>query len=232
MLCRGSNEPWPDASKWPVVSAFPCLGHVIQDDASIRACFSNCKTLMWKAFWANCGSKTVRKAPASVKCLLLNRCCKAGLDYRCSWWPPQPAIAKELDRMQTRMMAVIMQLPRVSDETPADFVRRRNRLAASECRTIGRWSIHWYKRAVQWDNHIARNHSPTCWPMLLRDFHDDSWLLEQRAANNFHGAQTRASPGRPPMRWQEGVALARAQLPENNRGSVPSFRSSSCSFLV
>ena len=164
---------------------------------------------MWKAFWANCGHSSLRSAPAKIKIDLLNRACLPLLDYRCSRWPPQPTFGTELDRVQLKMAAVLLRVGRRLGETPADFCRRRNRLAGDACAKLGRWSQVWRRRAVEWDDHIVRAHSPHSWPSLLRFFHDADWLNEQRFLRDpcgRRGTNTRMSLGRPNVRWHEGIS--------------------------
>ena len=110
------------------------------------------------------------------------------------------------------MVASILRIKRRHGETVPDYCRRRNREAASLCRSLGAWSTFWFERAVSWDDHIARNHSPHCWPMLLRQFHDEAWLLERRLRTNFHGTGTRRSQGRPAARWHEAILWARERI--------------------
>ena len=209
MACRGSGEISPDAARWPLVSEFPCLGHILQDDGGIRACYTHTRTQMWKAFWGNSGSRVMRDAPIGTKCDLLDRCCRSVLSYRCSRWPPQSQIAQELDRVQSKMMAAILRIPRRPAEQAADYCHRRNREARARCSEIGPWSAHWFARAIDWEDHIARAHQPLCLSVLLRSFHDGQWLDEQRISRNLQGTGTRIAPGRPCMRWHDGIEHAR-----------------------
>ena len=210
MTCRGASEAPPVSTEWQKVTVFPCLGHLIQDDAGIRPCFADTKTKMWKAFWGNCGSRTMRNASVELKCALLSRACRSGLSYRCSRWPPQPTIAKELDRVQSRMVAAILRSPRLSGEAADVYCRRRNQIAAAHCRVLGRWSQHWFARAVAWDDHLQRGHHPHSWSVRLRNFHAEAWLLERRLGQHWQGTATRIARGKPCTRWHDGIDYARS----------------------
>ena len=203
MTCRSSSEAVPAGTQWEKVSVFPCLGHLIQDDAGIRAFFESTKAKMWKAFWGNCGSRTMKKTSVQVRSALLNRACRSGLSYRCSRWPPQPTVAKELDRVQARMVAAILRTPRLPGEAGDAYCRRRNLAAAAHCRVLGRWSQHWFTRAVAWDDH------PLCWSVRLRNLHAEAWLLERRLRAHWQGTATRSARGKPCIRWHDGVDYAR-----------------------
>jgi hypothetical protein len=217
MLCSGLPD---DATicniKWPRVTEFNCLGHVLQNNSSIRSCFTNTKANMWKAFWGNCGHDQLRDAPVATKCKLLDRSCKSVLAYRCSRWPPQPTIAKELDRVQTKMIAAIVRTPRTTGESDAEYSHRRNFVASRICAQNGRWSDFWYQRSIGWDEHLSRGHCVNSWPVLLHDFHNNEWLQglrfsrASRASNT--STNTRVSVGRPPMRWHDGISFAKLRV--------------------
>ena len=137
LACSDCPDASPDSANWPMLEEFPCLGHTLEGNAGIRACFTNTKRSMWKAFWGNCGHRVMRQAPVSMKCKLLDRACRSILSYRCSRWPPQPRIAQELDRVQSKMVAAIQRIPRASEETAAEYVTRRNKTAARKCKELG-----------------------------------------------------------------------------------------------
>lgn len=95
-----------------------------------------------------------------------------------------------------------------SDEDAGDYCRRRNKTASRQCASHGKWVDFWFQRAVDWDQHIRRAHSPLCWSSLLQPFHNDAWLARQRLQNNARTC-TRIAPGRPAMRWHDGVSIAK-----------------------
>ena len=160
---------------------------------------------MWKAFWANSGHKSLQKSSASLKQKLLDKACKPVLAHRCARWPPQPQVATALDRMQTKMMAVLLRTVPNEGESPADYCRRRNQIAAKECRARGQWSKFWYLRSVAWDDHLERAHCPESWPTQLRSVNDATWLDTLRALNGGGRTRTRVCRGRPAMRWSDGI---------------------------
>ena len=149
-----------------------------------------------------------------TKYALLNRACLPLLKYRCSRWPPQRQIGIELDRLQTRMVAAMMRVPRGPGEPPDAYCKRRNKTAAAFCRRKGVWSRCWYERAILWDEHLARGHSAHSWPTLLHDFQDMSWLEVRRCLRERGGHGLRQARGRPCVRWHEGIVHAHScQIP-------------------
>ena len=131
--------------------------------------------------------------------------------------------------MQVHMVSILIRPPQADWEDHISYRRRRLRLARNMCSQIGMWSETWAKRVISWHEHNMRA------PSVLRDlvlYRDANWLQSQRwhyvvasgaaAIRNtiFAGRTgTRANIGRPQMRWEAGIALARSFL-EGRRISV------------
>ena len=210
MVCKNSAEDSFQSACWPLVTSFPCLGHTLQPDSGVRECVNSTKRGMWRAFWGNCGSTSARTIPLGLKMKLLSKACVPILDCRCSRWPPQRQIAIELDRLQTKMIATLQRVPRISGEAADAYCRRRKKAASKLSQECGIWSKRWYARAIAWDDHVGRAHNPYSWPSVLQEFQGADWLDEQRVLRRMQGTGTRASAGRPCMRWSDGIAFARA----------------------
>ena len=147
-----------------------------------------------------------------VKCRLLLKACRPVLSYRCSRWPPQKAVLKDLSALQAKMMAVMLRVRRIAGEDPVLYCRRRNRAAADKCRSVGLWTHHWCSQVLRWEAHLLRGHGPTSWPVMLRHFNDEQWLETCRCLTSLPGTRTRVSSGRPAVRWHEGVLHANSVL--------------------
>ena len=52
MVGDGNKETPLDSFRWPLVSKFTVLGHALQSNGSVRACWSKARAAMWKSFWA------------------------------------------------------------------------------------------------------------------------------------------------------------------------------------
>lgn len=173
-------------------------------------------------FWANPGSKDARLLSTEHRMTLLSRSVMPLFEYRCSRWPPQRQVAEELDRVQRKIVSVILQLPREPGEDADRYVRRRGRIAARHCRKHGLWSTRWFNRAVKWDQHLARAHNPNIWATKLRSFRDREWFIIRRSmfapsiaspssqASCIAGrTETRAYRGCVHCRWHDGIQYAR-----------------------
>ena len=217
MVARGNQKTPADPNKWPLVEVFPVLGHLIQENGSVRACWNNARRSMWRAFWANSASREARNLSFSAKWDLMGRSVTPQLNFRCSRWPPQKQIADELDTLQQKMSTILVRVPRSPGEDAASFVRRRGRIVRKHCKEKGLWSVRWFQRAVAWDNHLARPGSSRCWSARLRNYHGRDWLMQRRLSftpstgSTLAGRTcTRAFPGKVFMRWHDGIELARS----------------------
>ena len=139
------------------------------------------------------------------------------LRSRCSRWPVVQCVAKELDAIQTRMVAILMRARRQEHETMQQFVRRRNQMASRECGRAGRWSAMWFRRVIAWHDHLGRPANAASWPALLLHFRGEELLQRTHAAmgsSSVHAGRTgtRAFPGVVRRRWHDGVAFAKTKL--------------------
>lgn len=222
LVASGSQEQTPDASRWPQSEHYAVLGHTITSTGSIRPSWLKCRAQMWASFYANFGAPTIKKASVPHKMKCIERVVRPLLSYRSSIWAPQKQIANELDPTHRKMISIACPTRRAAGEDPEQHARRKGRYASKLAKETGLWSKHWFNRAVAWDEHVHRNRSGCKWNRSLLDFHDASWLQEQRSVfaavaptrsnpwTIFSGRScTRAAAGRVQPRWQEAVQKVR-----------------------
>ena len=218
MAAAGNLEPQPPP-KWPQAETFSLLGHTLQHNGSIRACWRDTRRAMWRSFWANPASRDGQNLSRNAKLQLLSKAVLPQLEFRCSRWPPQKTVARELDDMQRKMYATIARIPRHPAEATDQYVRRRGREAATACRLAGTWSSRWFKRACKWNEHLERPRNSVNWSAKLLHYHDRAWFIQKRASllpsNPRIGSclagrtDTRADRGGVCRRWHDGIAFAR-----------------------
>ena len=78
MAAAGCPDTIP-LEKWPRVDSFVLLGHILQSNGSIRACWQSTRRSMWKSFWANPGSKSAHTLKFDARLQLLSSYATAGL---------------------------------------------------------------------------------------------------------------------------------------------------------
>ena len=169
---------------------------------------------MWKSFWGNAACCNARPLPLPLRLNLLKRATQPVLDFRCSRWPPQQVIKREMDAMQRKMAATLLHVRPFAHEEPCEYVMRRNRMASALCQRFGWWSARWWKRACDWDAHIRRERNQYSWCHALAKWHDNDWLEICRALASGSSitsrTRTRAIRGRVHQRWESGIMLARS----------------------
>ena len=215
MAAMGNRETAHDLAKWPAVDVFPVLGHKLQSDGSVRACWTAARSSMWRSFWSNAGSRDAKHLNAAQKIALVRRAVAPQIHFRCSRWPPQKQIATEVNKVQQKMTACVLKVVRDPGEELAEFVRRRGRLARKACHQAGSWSNLWFNRALKWDEHLDRERNHYSWAARLRSFRGKQFLQDRRALFNSTGSimagrtETRAFRGKVNMRWHDGIDYAK-----------------------
>lgn len=204
-------------SRWPISCSFRALGHTLQNDGSVRACWLNTKSQMWRSFFANSVSAAARGLPLNSKLKLLDSATAGILRARYARWPPQMQLAREINSVQRRMIASIMRTQRKPSDIAQTFSTRRFKEAALVMNNRGHWSRQWCQAALNFDDHILRNHIGSPWTHPLRTFRDSQWLQSQRliqqASSVLSGATgTRVARGHVFQRWENGTRFARDAL--------------------
>jgi len=134
-----------------------------------------------------------------------------------------------LDKLQCKMLAYIIPVPRAAGEDIDHYCRRRLRLARSFATSVGKWSLLWCRRVLGWDAHVRRGTKYHFCNNILT-FHNNEWLQMQRSLytgiddirNSLIAGRsgTRLNIGRPQQRWEQGVALARQCLAERTAHTI------------
>ena len=213
MVSAGSASSSPDPARWPQVQTFDVLGHKLDDTGGIRACWIATRKAMWRSFWGNAACNQARQLPLGVRLGLVKRATVPILDFRCSRWPPQHLVAKEIGTMQRKMAATLLHVRPAALEEPRAFASRKGRLSSALCRRMGWWSVRWWRRCCDWDAHIRRERNAHSWCHALVTWHDGQWLAQRRAeasgnSSSTSRTRTRAVRGHPQQRWDSGIALA------------------------
>ena len=171
---------------------------------------------MRRAFFANSGAATATKLSLKDRMALLQRSVAPILNHRDARWPPNRKTAAGIDRLQRKMVASIQRVARTAGESPAGYVRRRNRLATSQIgRLGGAWSATHCRRVLEWDAHCRRPRNGSSWAAMLLDYHSETWLNDRRLEcqrDSQSRLDSRACRGAPAPRWHEGVNYAKAAM--------------------
>ena len=122
------------------VCVFAVLGHLISSSGTIRPCLRAALSAAWRAFWANvmkpCNVLSKRKALLRR----INIFVMPVLRYRFPRWTFYKSIALAIDRVQRRMISIVLSCKRSPNEEQNVFHRRRAKAATSAQIEQGRWS--------------------------------------------------------------------------------------------
>jgi len=227
LVCKGSVETPRDPVKWQMRVNINVLGHHVHHDGGITEDWKVSRKVLWKCFWANAGNRSARKLGPVQRAKLLQRTVEPTLLWKVSRWPVQKTVAIQMDKVQCRMLAMLLPCPQGSGESIDAYCRRRLRNARNVCMKAGMWSQLWCQRVLDWDKHIRRGsrYGHICSSLL--NHHESVWLGFQRSQfvpeNSDDSANgritmyagrtgTRLNIGRPQTRWDEGVSNARRIL--------------------
>ena len=155
----------------------------------------------------------MQHAPMQMKISLLSHAFRPKCSCR---WPYQIHAAKRIDRTQTKMIGIIMNLKPCPGDDVESFARRRNRAASGVARSCGRWSEIWRKRVVNCNEHLGRTRNQQSWAHKTLHYRDNAWLQEQRrihAVGEYSSLTsgrtcTSAGQGIVHKRWHDGVDTA------------------------
>ena len=197
-------------STWIRRHTIKSLGHYIDDDAGIQSCFSHCRAAMWRCFF---GSRSAGLQAAGVKAKMrfLSSIVATIPSFRWARWPLQDTYRAKLDSIQRHMIGILMAWRPTPQEDFEAFRHRRHRLSSSLAAKHGKWGSNWLKKVKDWGDHVHRNHDSTSWSLPLLNFHDDTWLHQQRLLHSRMGesrTNTRACRAKVHRRWQEGYHAA------------------------
>ena len=133
-----------------------------------------------------------------------------------SRWPPSAQLEGDIDRLQRKMVSIFTRVERLLGEPDERYYRRRVRHVGDLCRTDGLWSALHGRRVIAYHDHMLRDENDA-WTRLLQQTCDAACLQMRRlafgSASVFAGrTDTRLLPGRPGIRWHDGVEFARRHL--------------------
>ena len=133
------------------------------------------------------------------------------LRFRWRRWPFTITRARYLDRLQRRMIAIVIAVRPLADEECLSFIRRCNRAVSTLQRSIGAWSTQWAQGLVGWDDHLQRANNANTWAAHLRHLLTPE-DLECRRMLNGRRPVTRNRSGWICTRWFEQISCAKTYI--------------------
>ena len=189
LVCRGGDTSAVPPN-YECSSSLNVLGHHVQCDAGARAEWRSMRGMLWGCFWKNAGNRSVSTQSTHQKIMLLCRSVYSRFAWKFGRWPYQKSIAIEMDQMQSKMVSVLLNLPKSPLEDIEGYCRRRSRVARKVSAEIGLWSLMWAEKVINWHEHVLRGakHSSRSdgeaylsMNANLIHFHDAKWLFHKRS---------------------------------------------------
>ena len=194
------------ATDWELCNNMKVLGHIVEDNGSITKDFNFVITKLWKAFWSNGGRLGSSKLSCRHRMVLVKRAATPILDQHASRWPFTLCRARQLDRIQRKMLSMCSVVRRDGDESDDEFYARRNRFARQLQESVGKWSHRWAKLVSSWYDHVERDPNYS-WPSQLLPVRSVTELELRRSL--WGRPRTRRRAGFLNARWTESVDTAR-----------------------
>ena len=227
-ICSSKKaERGKDMLEFRWMMPFEVLGCAVGPCGSAWEDFKKAELAVWKRCWCGAGSRKSRSLPLNVKLIDVERCCWPAVSYRCSWWPIGSTLSSRIAALQRSVIASILKIPREVGETDESYACRRGREAAKHACLLGPWEVRAAGRVVDWTEHLERHHVRS-WAAELYAFQGSKWLQLRRAAQSsasvFAGMLgLREWPGRPRVRFDEGVSHAR-EIIAHFKGEFPNMQ--------
>ena len=193
------------------------LGRRYTDNWSTQLPWDLLKPVLWRAFWANCGKKSVRQLLITQRLALLRRTVEPLLMFAVVGTLFSKGRANDLDRLQQAMIErLVSSRPKVG-ESKDEYFARRAREASVLIKKPLRWSCIWALRTKNWLDQLQRHHDHIAFN--LSNFRSSEWLSSRRR-NSLWGVwtlsggrtDTRKSKGGPCTRFQASIEAARFHL--------------------
>ena len=207
----GYGELEPYSERWRTVSVFSVLGHTIQSNGSIHACFSKTISAAWRQFWANIGGSNFRSFQLALKLRRMQSLVFPVINFRVSRWPFTKSKARLLDRIQRKMIGALVHVKKMPSESWETFWRRKNKLVSECIPNKFKGSNIWANRVLDWNPHIVRNTCGGCWSATLVDQLTPEYLADRRTHHQ-NRPNVRIISGFASVRWYESLVCADAWL--------------------
>ena len=209
MVCKGGVSSGLSAP-WRPVENFICLGHIIAHDSCMWPCWRQTQRRVWASFFKDAGSNLASHLGMKQNLGLLRRSSQPVWEYRCVRWPPSRKALTEDKRLHRKLLGAMSRLRPDCEETPEQFILRRNRQVARLAQEMGSWSERHKKLCRNWYEHLLRDRNSRSFASILVK-HRDAQFLDTirawRAGRHYQqrGTGTRSKPGWPKPRWEEQV---------------------------
>ena len=129
---------------------FTVMFHVLSPGNGTTACWEVTKRAVCRSFWLNAGAHS-KGFSISTKLALLRRCTQPRFEYVCPRWAFSRQLAREVDRLQVKMVTRLVTVARAAGEPVRDYFDRRDVVCRQHAVTVGLWSRIWASSLLSWN---------------------------------------------------------------------------------
>ena len=224
-LTSSSNDDVQIGS-WQCTPHQEILGIIVSHSGECAHALAMVNKSLWKNFFAASTRKRMRALNNERKVELLDLHLFGHLAFRATAFPPSRRTYDAIDQQQRNMILCLIAPPRRPDEDDRAFHARRHNIAATFANKAIRWSDRLLLRAHAWQQHLERGHVPSpaashakanhaeCIKNLRLDYIFRNGTQSDTLSAHAGRFGMRLSRGRPPMRWEEGLARSKQRLEE------------------
>eukprot|EP00746_Dinoflagellata_sp_MGD_P142543 gnl/MRDRNA2_/MRDRNA2_75497_c0_seq1.p1 gnl/MRDRNA2_/MRDRNA2_75497_c0~~gnl/MRDRNA2_/MRDRNA2_75497_c0_seq1.p1 ORF type:complete len:331 (+),score=52.39 gnl/MRDRNA2_/MRDRNA2_75497_c0_seq1:1030-2022(+) len=215
---KGSKQRHAVGSKWRIVEDFECLGTCLQHDGETHRAWTQARSSMWRAFFAQQkGHDLYKQIPIQHKIKNLHTCVLPVLQYKVKHFPMSKSRFQDIDAEQRKCYSACARIQPRPDEETMSFIRRRNLQITSLVAQHSKWSSVIANQSVEWHQHLRRNTSGALWTGHLENLRNEVWLQQRREMHPAWKSRTatRAFRGHVASRLAEGYSTAKAWLTQH-----------------
>ena len=196
---------------WSKVTAFPILGHLIAAGGAVNPCIDQALAAAWRAFWRFVRKAGVSALSTALRLRQINMCVAPIILFRAPRWAFTLSNAERLNRMQRKMLRIVLPIRVIASETPESFARRSGRIVSHVRRMVAPWGALWACRVISWAGHALRDTKGLCWSASILDVRSSAELSARRSLNS-NRPEARKQGGWSNRRWTDGVGSAQTYL--------------------
>ena len=239
---RGATDLVTVGEGWSVQTCMDILGWSIQSDGGLHAQWKALVPKLWGVFMRNLRQRGWQHLGVSRRFKLLDRAVRPIALRALSAWAPTPHYVDQLNKLQRRMAARVLNIFRYPLEEWRSFRGRESRMAARQIEGTGSgwWARAWMRHSLSWDSHLQRdwaeqlkvfetpNPGPQVyetvktqfsWAAALVHYHDKTWFADRRiitpSRDGLRAASrtgTRLNPGNVQTRWHDRIEFCQRMV--------------------
>jgi hypothetical protein len=203
------------------VSFIRLLGHFYSANGSVSKPWDTVAALVHGALFAKFKPQALIGCSYDELAKLVDQHLWPVIAFRAAGWAYQETIAGRMDKLQRKLVALLIPIRFQFGDIPSEYFRRKSTLASGACDGVGRWSLRWASLVLGWDGHVVRNSSGIQWGAFLADLRSSQWLIERRSlfapasSSNPRAwtalagrTATRSAGGMVATRWRDGLESA------------------------